>query len=83
MTKRVTAFTETGSIALVVHSVRREGNKLVVAGKAMGTMGMDFVFPVQEIFNIFRMSACWSVISLILLLPYFGVTYILKHWTRR
>ncbi len=75
-----TVYTETGSVALIINSVRREGNKLVVDGKALGTMRMDMIFTLEEIFKALRLALCWGVISFILLLPYFSLTHILIRW---
>ena len=79
MEKSATIYTETGSVALVIQSVRREGDKLVVDGKALGTMRMDMIFTVEEVLNTLRIALCWGVISYVLLLPYFGLRYIFKR----
>ncbi len=77
-----TVYTQTGSVAVVIHSVRREGDKLVADGKALGTMRMDMIFTLEEVFNALKIALCWGVISFILLLPYFGLTHIFKRWLR-
>jgi hypothetical protein len=73
MGKNLTAtiYTETGAIALVILSLKREGNKLVVDGKALGTMGMDMVLTIDEVVNLLKMLFCSGVASYMLLLPYF------------
>ena len=78
-----TVYTETGSIALVIQSVKREGDKLVVDGKALGTMSMDMIFTLEEIFNALKIAFCWGVISFILLLPYFSLTHAFKRLNKR
>ena len=79
MKKGITVYTETGSIAVEIHSIRREADRLVMDGKALGTMRMDMVVTMREIFNALRIVFCWGVISFILLLPYFGLTHIFKR----
>ena len=78
MKRSATVYTESGSVALVINSVRREGDKLVVDGKALGEMRMDMIFTLEEIFNAFRIAFCWGVISFVLLLPFFSLRRILK-----
>jgi len=77
--KSATVYTESGSVALVINSVRREGDKLVVDGKALGEMRMDMIFTLGEIFNAFRIALCWGVVSFVLLLPFFSLRRIFKH----
>jgi hypothetical protein len=76
--RSATVYTESGSVALVINSVRREGDKLVVDGKALGEMRMDMIFTLEEIFNAFRITLCWGVISFVLLLPFFSLRRIFK-----
>ncbi|MFC2047474.1 hypothetical protein ACFLTK_04295 [Chloroflexota bacterium] len=64
----------------MIQSVKREGNKLVVDGKALGTMRMDMIFTLQEVFNALRIALSWGVISFVLLLPYFSLAYAFKRW---
>ncbi len=79
MKKGITAYTETGSVAAVFYSVRREGDKLVVNGKALGVMSMDMIFTPEEICRGLKMALCWAVLSFILLLPYFGMKRLLRR----
>jgi hypothetical protein len=73
MTKGMTVYDENGEIVGVFYSVSREGDKLVVDGKALGTMRMDMIIPLEEVFHGLRMALSWGAISYILLLPYFAV----------
>ncbi len=66
-------FTDTGEICAVFYTVKREGDKLVVDGKALDTMRMDMVFTSEEVFKGLKMVFSWDVISFVLLLPYFYV----------
>ena len=64
-------YTDTGEICAVFYTVKREGDKLVVDGKALDTMRMDMVFTADEVFKGMKMVLTWDVISFVLLLPYF------------
>lgn len=63
-------YTDSGEICAVFYTVKREGDKLVVDGKALGTMRMDMIFTSEEVFKGLRMALNWDVLSFILLLPY-------------
>ena len=71
MKKPITVYTEDGSIAAEFNSVRCKDNRLIVDGKALGAMQMDMVFRQEEITRAIGMVFGWSVISYLLLLPYF------------
>ncbi|MFC1905327.1 hypothetical protein ACFLXL_00780 [Chloroflexota bacterium] len=79
MSRNATIYTDSGSVALVLSSVRREGDKLVIDGKALGEMRMDMILTVGEVFKVIRIVLCWGVISFILLLPFFGLKRIFKR----
>ncbi len=79
----MTIYTDTGSTALVIQSVRREGNRLVVDGKALGTMRIDMIFTLEEIFNALKIAFCWGVISFILLFPFFSLAHAFKRSSKR
>lgn len=82
MRRSATIYTNSGSVALVLSSVRREGDKLVIDGKALGEMRMDMIFTLEEIFNAIRIALCWDVVSFVLLLPFFGLRRIFKRGGR-
>ena len=69
----VYVYTEDGEVAVVFYSVRREGAKLIVDSKALGTMRMDMIFTEKELLKCVRMVLSWSVLSFILFLPYFYI----------
>jgi hypothetical protein len=79
MTKGMTVYDENGEIVGVFYSVIREGDKLVVDGKALGTMRMDMIIPLEEVFHGLRMALSWGAISYILLLPYFSVRNLFRN----
>jgi hypothetical protein len=78
MAKTATVYAENGSVALVVNSIRREGNKLVIDGSALGAMRMDMILTPGELVNTLRLAFCWSVVFFILLLPFFGLKRLFK-----
>jgi hypothetical protein len=62
--------------------VKRKGDRLVVDGKALGTMSMDMIFTLEEIFNALKIAFCWGMVSFILLFPYFSLIYAFKRRKR-
>ena len=66
MKRSATVYTDSGSVALAINSVRREGDRLVVDGKALGEMRMDMIFTAGEIFNALRIALCWGVVTFVL-----------------
>lgn len=75
MREGMKVYTEDGDIAAIFYSVRREGEKLIVDGKALEMMRMDMIITAEEIFKGLKIIFCWQAISFFLLLPYFY----LKH----
>ena len=71
MKEPMTVYTRDGNIAAEFNSVKREGSKLIVDGKALGAMQMDMVFSMEEVLKGIKMALGWSIISFMLLLPYF------------
>ena len=67
---------EVGDIAVIVYSVRREGDKLVMDGKALGTMRMDMIVTAEEALKGLKIALSWQAVSFVLLLPYFW----LRNW---
>lgn len=69
---------EDGEIAMVIYSFRREGDKLVMDGKALGTMRMDMIVTPGEALKGVGIVFSWAMISFALLLPYFWVRNLFK-----
>ena len=69
----VKAYTDDGTIVAEVYSVVRQGDKLVIDGKALGVMRMDMTIPLEEVLRSFGLVFCWATISFLLLIPYFGI----------
>lgn len=78
MKRKATIYTNNGSVALMLNSINREGDKLVIDGKALGEMQMDMILTLEESFNVFKIALCWGVVSFILLLPFFGLRHIFR-----
>ena len=79
MGSSATIYTDNGSVALVLSSLRREGDKLVMDGKALGTMRMDMIVTPRELFNTLKIIISWGVVSFILLLPFYGLKRLFKR----
>ena len=73
MKKKVPLYNETGDIVILLYSVRRAGSRLIIEGKALGTIEMEVVLNPGEIFDCLKLALSWQVISFVLLLPYFGI----------
>jgi hypothetical protein len=73
MRKGVTIRTENGDEAAAVYSVKRSGDKLIMDGRALGTMHMDMILNVEDALRAARMILSWEVISFILLLPFYAI----------
>jgi hypothetical protein len=67
----VTLYTEDGEEVVVIYSIRRDGNRLIVDGKALGAMRIDMVLSVREVLKGLKIAFSWGVVSFIFLLPYF------------
>jgi hypothetical protein len=70
----ISIVNEVGDIAVVIYSVKRDGDKLVMDGKALGTMRMDMILSAAEAFRGLRIALSWPCISFVLLMPYFWIT---------
>jgi UDP-2,3-diacylglucosamine pyrophosphatase LpxH len=73
MIKGVTIRTENGDEAAAVYSIKRSGDKLIMDGRALGTMHMDMILTAEDAIQAFRMILSWEVISFILLLPFYAI----------
>ena len=78
MKEGVNIVNEVGDIAVVIYSLRREGDKLIMDGKALGTMRMDMIITADEALKGLKIAFSWQAISYGLLLPYFW----LRNWVR-
>ncbi len=78
MKRSVRAYNTEGTEVVEIYSFKREGDKLIIDGRALGVMRMDMIVTLVEVLNGLRMIFSWSFISFILLLPFF----VLRHWLR-
>ena len=72
MRQGVTIRNENGDEAATIFSVKRNGDKLVMDGMALGTMRMDMILSVEDALTAFRMMLSWEVVSFVLLLPFYA-----------
>jgi hypothetical protein len=73
MKKAVTIRNETGDEAAAIYSIKRVGDKLVMDGKALGTMQMDMILSTEDALRAVKLMFTWAVISFVLLLPYYAL----------
>jgi len=69
----VTIRNDAGDEAASISSVRRVGDKLVMEGKALGTMQMDMILSAEDALRAVRMMFSRQGLSFIILLPFFAV----------
>lgn len=69
----MTIRTETGDEAASIYSVKRVGDRLVMEGKALGTMQMDMILSAEDAFRTVKMVFSWEVLSFVLFLPFYIV----------
>jgi hypothetical protein len=69
----VTIRNETGDEAASIYSLKRVGDKLVMEGKALGTMQMDMILSAEDALRAARMMFSWAGLSFILLLPFYAI----------
>jgi hypothetical protein len=69
----VTIHNDTGDEAASISSVRRVGDKLVMEGKALGTMQMDMILSAEDALRAVRMMFSWQGLSFVILLPFFAI----------
>lgn len=69
----MTIRNETGDEAASIYSIKRVGDKLVMDGKALGTMQMDMILSTEDALRAARMMFSWQGLSFIFLLPFYGI----------
>jgi hypothetical protein len=69
----VTVRTEAGDEAASIYSMKRVGDKLVMEGKALGTMQMDMILSAEDALRAARMMFSWAGLSFIILLPFYAI----------
>ncbi len=73
MKRAVIIRNETGDEAASIHSFKRVGDKLVMNGKALGTMQMDMILSAEDALRAVRMMFTWQGLSFIILLPFYAM----------
>jgi hypothetical protein len=79
----VKVFNEDGEVIAVFYSIKREGDSLVVDGKALDIMRMDMIITLDELVKGARMGFGRSLAVYVLLLPYFGFKRLLRRLSRK
>ncbi|OPL14266.1 MAG: hypothetical protein AVO39_09335 [delta proteobacterium MLS_D] len=70
----VTIRNETGDEAASVYSIKRVGDKLVMDGKALGTMRMEMILSADDAVRAVKMALSWQVVSYMLfVLPWYFI----------
>jgi hypothetical protein len=67
----IKVYTEDGTVAAAFYSIKRRGDHLVLDSNILETMHMELVLTRGEVLQAARMALNWSVVSFVLLLPYF------------
>jgi hypothetical protein len=75
-----TIHTRTGSPALVIQGVRREGGTLVIEGKALGSMYMDMVLHAGDFLRVLKVFCSWGFLSFLLLVPFYAATIAVRRF---
>jgi hypothetical protein len=65
--------TESGDEAASISSMKRVGDKLLMEGKALGTMQMDMILSTEDALRAARMMFSWAGLSFIILLPFYAI----------
>jgi hypothetical protein len=74
--------TETGEEAAAVYAIKRVGDKLIMDGKALGTMHMEMILSTEDALQAIKMALSPSVIAFVALLPFYAVRNRLKKKKR-
>lgn len=67
--KAVTAYTTEGEPVMEVFAIKRDGDKLIIDGKALGSMTMDVVISIDEIARGIDIVLKKDVFRWLLMLP--------------
>ena len=78
MEEGINIVNEVGDLAVTIYSVKRDGDKLVMDGKALGTMRMDMIVTAEEALKGLKIVFTWAFFSFVLLMPYFWLTTRIK-----
>ncbi len=68
-----------GEVIAEFYAVKRQDNRLVIDGKALGVMRMDMVLTSPELLKGVRMALSWGVLSYVLLIPYFALREVFRR----
>jgi hypothetical protein len=67
----VRVLDQDGEVIAEFYAIKRQDNRLIIDGKALGVMRMDMILTPPELLKGFKIALSWGVLSYILLVPYF------------
>jgi len=82
MKEPVSLCDRNGEVVAAFYSIKREDDKLVIDAKALDVIRMDIIVTPTQVLKSLKMVFCWSVISFILLLPYFSLRQLVARKRR-
>ena len=82
-TEAVLMYDRNGEVIGAFYSVIREGDKLVIDGKALDVMRMDMIVTPAQVLKSLKLVFSWPVISFVFLLPYFGLRRLIAGKPRK
>lgn len=83
MGNSVKVLDQDGEVIAEFYAIKRQDNRLIVDGKALGVMRLDMILTPPELLKGFRMALSWGVLSYILLVPYFTLREVFRRCFRR
>lgn len=78
----VKVLDQDGEVIAEFYAIKRQDNRLIVDGKALGVMRLDMILTPPELLKGFRMALSWGVLSYILLVPYFTLREVFRRCFR-
>jgi hypothetical protein len=78
----VKVLDQDGEVIAEFYAIKRQDNRLIVDGKALGVMRLDMILTPPELLKGFKMALSWGVLSYILLVPYFTLREVFRRCFR-
>jgi len=79
MANGVRVLDQDGEVIAEFYAIKRQDNRLIIDGKALGVMRMDMILTSPELLKGFKIALSWGVLSYILLIPYFTLREVLRR----
>lgn len=74
----VVLYSEEGEEMVAVYSIKRNGDKLVIDGKALGAIRIDIILTRAQFFGSLKFVFSPAVVCFVLLLPYFSLISLMR-----